>query len=491
MSRLFRAGRRIVTAVACLALPTMVASTAQARPTGPMLFCEAYPTSPLCEGQSVTCSLCHTSTTPGLVSWNDYGGAVYGALGATEFDAGLAAALTAVETFDVDNDGPTSGEEIVYGSLPGDPYSFEKAPLVPLGDPNPHYGVGGYDYKFALRRIAVAFCGRSPTYAEMQQFEDGGDPSAALHTKLQECLDGPYWRNRMLPRLADLKIRPIDRFDMWWWDYNLFRWALTGDRDARDMLLATYHVASDTDGSMQKVEGVIDVLNEQCVTTEDCVPGMFCVDGPPPDPNRYCSPDYFGQALDPSLRAGLLTTTWFHFYNTMFSALPRQTAAQAYRAYADQDIARQQGIYPTDDDGYAAIDVDGKGILEEECWQCHSTLERLSYPFAKHNGIGGGAAAAYNEDRPTNLGLWDAGDEPVGVIFGTEVSTVREWAEVLAASDEFARMVTKMMWKHAIGIEPESSNAEFNSLWKNMSLFGYNADTLIHAIVDTHSFGAP
>ena len=56
-----------------------------------------------------------------------------------------------------------------------------------------------------------------------------------------------------------------------------------------------------------------------------------------------------GQPLDVEHRAGMITTQWFLVINTMLSDLPRTTAAQAYRSYLGEDIARQEGIWPVPD----------------------------------------------------------------------------------------------------------------------------------------------
>ena len=77
-------------------------------------------------------------------------------------------------------------------------------------------------------------------------------------------------------------------------------------------------------------------------------------------------------------------------------------------------------------------------------------------------------------------------------LLGQEVNTIREWAQVLADSDEFARMVTRMFWQHAIGRDPKlSENEEFAGLWQAFPELGYNAEALLHAMIDTHAFGAP
>ena len=47
----------------------------------------------------------------------------------------------------------------------------------------------------------------------------------------------------------------------------------------------------------------------------------------------------------PSKRAGMLTTRWNLVFNTMFTAMPRTTAAQIYRSYLGLDIAKSEGLY--------------------------------------------------------------------------------------------------------------------------------------------------
>ena len=99
-------------------------------------------------------------------------------------------------------------------------------------------------------------------------------------------------------------------------DYPLFVFSQIDDNDARDALTADYYVRM-TEGPPLRFEKV---------------PGM---------PNEELAPEY---------RAGLITTRWFFVINTMFTPLPRTTAAQAYRAYLGLDIAKSEGlIEPADE----------------------------------------------------------------------------------------------------------------------------------------------
>ena len=88
----------------------------------------------------------------------------------------------------------------------------------------------------------------------------------------------------------------------------------------------------------------------------------------------------------------MITTQWFLSINTMFSPLPRTTAAQAYRAYLGADIAQQQGIFPIAGE---PLDVDDKGVRDAQCATCHATLDPLSYAFAEYQGISGASTGAF------------------------------------------------------------------------------------------------
>lgn len=301
---------------------SVLAETAHARPTGPSLACQTYGDVPQCRGRLLDCSTCHDSTWP--PSWNAYGLAVYGALPDEGFDAGLVEALLAVEEQDSDGDGVLNIDELALGTNPGRDEDAWPWCLPPL-DPDALVPVD-YDFRRALRRAMVLYCGRSPTWDELDAF-DGDDPEPAtlherLHAQLDECLAGDYWQVQALPRLADPFVTPIAAVGVdttigitiadYEWDYRLFRYIMTGDRDVRDLLRADYHVVVQ-DGELVPVQGVQ-------------------------------GGGVGGQPLAPQYRAGMITTQWFLARNTMFSGLPRTTAAQAYRAYLGQDIADRKSV---------------------------------------------------------------------------------------------------------------------------------------------------
>ncbi|MBM4281724.1 MAG: hypothetical protein FJ137_13520, partial [Deltaproteobacteria bacterium] len=387
-----------------LSLVAGLAAPVAARPTGPRALCaSADVDATACHGALPSCTLCHQSP-PDL---NAYGFAVADALAADgaytfdNFEARLPAAIIASGDDDSDGDGLSNLEELLLGSLPSDAQSHFVAPPAPTGDANPFFAVGDRDVAFAYRRVLTSFCGRPPTFDERAAFlglEDDDTRERALHAALDSCLSSSFWRDEALHRLADAKIRPLEAIGFdglipladYAWDYRLFSHVMSGDRDVRDLLLATYHV----DASGNVVAGVIPAPADSLLDTG-------------------------GQPLPPEQRAGMLTTQWFLMIHTMFSALPRTTAAQAYRAYLGMDIARGEGIDPVAGE---PTDVDGRGVAEPACAVCHSTLDPLSYAFSPYHGIGRYSTRGVRDLELT--GTHDPGRMPWpddSVLFGASV----------------------------------------------------------------------
>ncbi|MFO0709328.1 MAG: hypothetical protein U0353_05790 [Sandaracinus sp.] len=286
-----------------------------------------------------------------------------------------------------------------------------------------------------------------------------------LHATVELCLGSRAWRVTGLRRLVDARIRPIGAVGAdspvdivigdYEWDYRLFRYVMTDDRDVRDLLLADYHVTESADGTLSRVEGL--------VTRRDTT----------------------GQPLEPERRAGMITTSWFFSINTMFSALPRTTAAQAYRAWLGMDIARQEGIDPVAGE---PRDVDHRGVTEAQCAACHSTLDPLSYAFASFEGIRGPRTGAYDASRPSRLiPGWSAPDT---YLLGEQVTDVRAWAERAVTTEAFARNLALMLFRDALGREPTPSElAELRVVWRALERDGWSANRMVHRIVDTRAFG--
>jgi len=446
------------------ALVLGLSADAAARPEAPPIVCDTYPDAAICAGQLATCQLCHISTYP--ATWNSYGAKLVGALAGGDFEAQLADAMRSLDDEDSDEDGITNLDEMDMGTGPGDPEDVW--PLCALGSDHPE-GLpvaADYDFERAMRRVSLLYCGVSPSYDQLAADRDMPDDASryqALHDQVDACLAGDWWRDEGLPRLADWRVRPVAAVGKdspvgivigdYEWDYRLWTWAMSGDHDVRDLLLADYHVDADAQGNLEKVEGEVS--------------------------------GFPGQPLDPSRRAGMITTQWFFAINTMFSPLPRTTAAQAYRAYLGNDIAKQKGIFPVKGE---PLDVDDKGVTEGECVNCHATLDPLSYAFAYYNGITGGSTGDYNASRPASaIPGWD---DPQTVLFGEPVDGLPGWAEVAANSDAFKRTVVLTLFEHAMDREPLPDEEEtFAAIWRALPDTGWSANAMIHRIVDTYSFG--
>lgn len=436
----------------------LMSVSAQARPEGPALFCQSYPDSPMCAGHTPSCAVCHTAPP----EWNDYGYDVLYGLDDT-FENALPDALAAIESEDSDGDGVSNLEEIYLGTLPGVSESVYAEPVLVDGNENPQYELNAYDVRFAYRRALISFCGRSPTFDELEVFDATVDKAGALHDAVDACLDSNYWRKEALHRIADPNIRPLAAIGTgdaavvpladFEWDYRLFEYIMTDGRDVRDLVTADYHVNE----SGQVVTGAI-------------------IDG------------NFGQPLLPQYRAGMITTQWFLMVHTMFSELPRTTAAQAYRAYLGQDIAKSEGIRPVAGE---PLDVDNKGVTEPMCVRCHSTLDPLSYAFAYYEGIKQEDTGTFDPNRPG----WSTdaisssllGQDLVGI----EQNGVVPWGQAAAASDDFKRTVALMIVRHVLGDVTPFEEQDLMTLWQGLPDDNYSVEAMIHRFVDTDSFGVP
>lgn len=438
-----------------------ISALAEARPTGPMLFCEGNPSAPLCSGQTISCNYCHTSTAP--VSWNTYGLAVIGELSGKDFDKSLLDAVKAIADQDTDGDGVSNAEELTDGTLPGDAASA-LACLQPASS---------YDYVRAFRRVTVLYCGRSPTYDERAEFaalNNEGHRKQALSEHLDECLGSKYWLEDGLARLGDVRIRPVKPVGKdgtpaviigdYEWDFRLWTYVLSGDRDMRDLLLADYHVARNANGELVKKTGTFSGAGLQAAFSP------------------------LGQKLEPERRAGMLTTTWFFAVNTMFSVVPRTAAAQAYRAYLGEDLAMQEGVHPVRSE---PADIDGRGVGAPVCRDCHSTLDPMAYAFIWYEGILGPVTGTYSTARPRQIPGWQ---DNQAMLLGQPIKDVKDFAQVAVKSELFPRNLAKMFLSHAIEREPSPEETlDFETIWRGIPDDGWSANRLIHRIVESRFFG--
>lgn len=452
---------------------------AEASPLAPRIACAEYPDSPLCIGRVWTCETCHDSTDP--PSWNPFGVEVMLALGGRSMEQGLADGLGQLEDADSDGDGLSNLEEIRWGTNPGDPTSWWIEPATPEGD-NPYYDLDQPDVEFAYRRAMTVFCGYSPSYtqrAELRALDDSG-AWEHLHHALSACLDSAYWQQVGVAAIADPLIKPIlpvgadsdviiagfrvvlGDYD---WDYRLWRYLMTGDRDIRELLTADYHVIESADGQLERIEGAI---------------------ADPVELEQLAG----GQPLEPEHRAGMLTTQWFLMSNTMFSALPRTTAAQAYRAYLGMDLSAGEGVWPIEGE---PLDIDDKGVAQATCAQCHSTLDPLAYAFSYYEGIviptGNGR---YRAERPRQLMPNWPDQDPATYLLGQQIGSVVEWGQAASQTQAFRMNMTTLVFEHALGRPAlPDEHEELIELADSMEQDGHSANRLIHRLVETRAFAAP
>lgn len=479
--------------VTSIVVAAMSPQAANAKPPAPVAFCQAYPDAQACQTGFADCTTCHT-TAPAR---NSYGAQLADRilpgtprpLSDKDFLAALPGALKAVEALDADSDGFANLVELGSGasmaSADSVPLTLACTPEQAAKSATARWNTCGYDPEFAFRKIHLDFCGRSPKREDMEALKllRGNETAwrSRLGQALDQCLASSYWigTDGVVWNLANAKIRPahtvksgknpgpvpLGDYDD---DYNLFVWANSGDRDVRDLLLAQYFVKRVSDSPVK-----LEKISEEELAKRD----------------RGTK-----QPVPPEKRAGMITTRWFAAVHTMFTAIPRTTAAQAYRAYLGFDIAKMQGLQPVP---HEPTDYDAKGVGAPQCAACHSTLDPMAYAFTRYNGIGGGYT--YDENR---LEAYTKVDGPrvkdapkTAVILGQEANDLVEMAKIAASSDAFARKVVFDYWKLLIGRDPTiQDQAEYNRLWQDLKSPGghnYRVERMLHALVFTNAYGRP
>jgi len=473
----------------------------EAKPLGSVEFCSVYADAPACTGGSVDCTTCHT-VPPARNLYGAQVGLGYEAelmrpLTDEVFVNQLPDALSAIEGEDADGDGYSNLDELMAGSSPSDAADVPREQGGMCGESTTRpsgLNVCAYDPIYVFKKVKLDFCGVQPTYNELTEFEE--DPSTDRLTEvLDECLASEFWvaRDGQVWNLANMKIRPVQAiksgprdqgpipladYDD---DYNFYVYTNTGDRDVREMLTGKYFV--------RRTEslGGPTVYEEYRATLAEEIQ------------NR----GYNAQAVAGAFRAGMLTHRWNLMFFTMFTAIPRTNAAQAYRSYLGYDISKLEGLFePTGE----LVDYDNKGVLREDCAVCHNTLDPLTYPFASYEGIGGGDERgvsvlpfSYNPNRLRRFEPLDGPtvtDTPTGgAILGQPVANLLEWAEVAANSDEFAQKVVLDYWRTIIGEEPRPTElVEFEGLWRGLmdeNVHNYRVEQMLHALIKTEAYGVP
>lgn len=449
---------------------------AQALPTGPQAICTVWPEAADCAGGQPDCTTCHTVPP----ARNPFGADLEARLDGGPFDAAgfldaAIAALPAMADLDSDGDGYPNLVELEGGYGPGDrddhPADVADGPCASI---NPQYNVCGFDGRYAYKKVSLDVCGHSPSFDDLEAVAALDLPAQreAIATLLDTCLDTEFWQGRdgVVWQLAHKKVRPIAAiksgsnagpvplgdYDE---DYGLFVHTQTDDRDAREVLTADYYVQ----------------VRE--------------------NPTRYLvRPSLTGQNAQPGRRAGMITMRYFFVVNTMFTPVPRTTAAQAYRAYLGLDISRSEGLIPAPGE---VIDYDEKGINAPACATCHTTLDPLTYPFTRYEGITGFATGRYSEGRMQRFNRVEGArirEVPeAGYLFGEPVADLVEWANVAANSDQFKRATVRDYWRILVGHEPDDDTAdEFDALVDDFGdAHDYRVERMLHALVQTEAYGAP
>jgi hypothetical protein len=487
---------RSITAVAILlsggAVTTALAPAASAKPVAPAAFCATYPQAKGCESGFAECTTCHTIAP----ARNAYGAQISERLSPggsrpladSDFLKDLPGVLRAIERLDADGDGHDNMAEILAGTKTADRDSFPR--IFACADTQVEkargnaWNVCGYDPVYAFRKVRLDFCGMSPTRAQTDAFK-ALLPSeqawkAGLTAALEECLDSRYWLgvDGVVWNIGNAKIRPtqtvksgrnpgpvqLGDFED---DFNLFAWGNSDDRDVREILTAQYYVRRVSDDPVK-----LEVIPEEELAKR----------------GRQTS-----QNVPQDKRAGLITTRWVAAVNTMFTAIPRTTAAQAYRAFLGFDIAKMQGLMPV---AHEPVDYDAKGVAAAECAACHSTLDPATYPFTRYNGIG---RYNYDPNRLQDFVRTD-GERVVeapksGVLLGQKVEDLVDWGRVAANSEPFARKVVADYWKVLVGRDPlVQDQAEYSQLWQglmNKDVYNYRVEKMLHGLIFTSAYGRP
>ncbi len=457
----------------------LLAGAALAKPPAGGVFCAKYPTSPECIGKQPSCAYCHVAPPQrnvfGTSLEADLAPGAARPLSDGDFSMALPGALTAAEAGDADGDGVTNLVEIQQGTQPADPTS-KPVDRACQGTDNPQYSVCRYDLRYVYKKVLLDFCGASPTFSQVKDFQaraDHANRKAFIAAEVDRCTQTEFWRgkNGQLWKVAHPKIRPVgslkkgedpggiplaDYYD----DYALFAYTQTDDHDAREILTADFFVRRTT--------------NPTRYTKVQDLPGS--------------------QKVDRAHRAGNMTTAWALTYFVMFTALPRNAASQMYRGYLGLDIAKQEGLFSVANEPQ---DYDAKGVQARECAACHATLDPLTYPFRNYNGI---SSPMYETQYvPNRLELGFNTTPRItqtperGVIFGQPVNNLREWATVATDSDAFAISTATDYWKLLVGHPPKpDENTEFVATWKRFrGEHQYRVQKLLQDIVKTEAYGAP
>ncbi|MEM7677527.1 MAG: hypothetical protein AAF449_16120, partial [Myxococcota bacterium] len=148
------------------------------------------------------------------------------------------------------------------------------------------------------------------------------------------------------------------------------------------------------------------------------------------------------------------------------------------------------------------VDYDNKQVAQAECAVCHSTLDPLTYPFTRYEGLGGGTGGVRGPARytPDRLDFFEAIDgasvsstPEAGVIFGQPVQDLVQWARVAANSEAFSLAVTKDYWRLLTGETPRASELEdYSTLARDlMTTHNYSVADMLRQLIFTEAYSVP
>ncbi|MBM4252132.1 MAG: hypothetical protein FJ146_09190 [Deltaproteobacteria bacterium] len=532
--------RGAIVAISCLSLWLGGSQPAFGNAANARSLCAAAPDAPGCGTGQASCTTCHT----GAPSLNPYGRCLKDALARSRT---IEAAAKAVMNQDCDGDGIVNLEEFASGTEPGvaDQGQNTRAKDERNCDARgagSGYNLCGYDPDYAFKKVNADFCGNSPTFEAYQEFKELPltEKEQRIAATVDSCMKSNFWRGKggILWDMAGVKVRPLtvvkagddggeiplaDYYD----DYNLYIYHHIDDADARGVLTANYYVTRRDGGTTAYTPTENVALNGK-------KPGVLAVTG-----SFYNNMQQF---VPKDKRAGVLSTSWAQNGLTMFASIPRSTAAHFYRVYLGLDISKNQGLVEPGSN-FRLVDYDNKDVTRPACAACHRSLDALTYPFTKYNGltfqilgrdintaggfVGGAVGGSvmlppflagivqsgsslvggdllllgeYNENRMRILAKMNATTEPnlaatpsSGFILGQAVNSLPEWGRVAANSKEYARQIVLDYWRYLIGEEPNAETEdEFESLVENLKTkHNYRVRNLLLDLVTRDAYGAP
>jgi hypothetical protein len=201
------------------------------------------------------------------------------------------------------------------------------------------------------------------------------------------------------------------------------------------------------------------------------------------------------QAVVKERRAGLLTHRWFLMSNTMFTSIPRTTAAQAYRAYLGYDIARLEGLCsPSRASPWTTTT---RASAEPACAVCHATLDPLAYAFSQVRGHRRTTTRTTLQLPPTEFVDTEGPTSPwpprPACCWASPWPTSSSGPRSPPRATRSARATVLDYWRLLVGQAPgDHEQAEFGALVHDLGdVHDYRVERMLHDLIDTEAYGAP